>query len=102
MSFTTEFHIFVFISTVVYFILLKRYKNDIEKNINSNNEPSSNLIYILFLPFILYSTQLLLKSNFFKKGNTQINKTLPSQNYNTYKPPSSDGLLSAPYPASSL
>lgn len=98
-QFTKEFHIFVFVTTVIYFLLLKRYKKDITENALSKQKEPSNLVYLVFLPIILYTGHLFFNS---KLLNTKSHNTSIIQpTYNAYKPLSSDGLLSIPYPASS-
>ena len=81
-----NFHIFVFISTIVFYIIMKMYKISILKN-RKKTKKDSNLIYILFVPAILYLTHFI-----FLNGNNTIN-ILKSKSY-------SDELLTEPYPAS--
>lgn len=79
-----NFHIFVFVSTVIYYIVMKMYKISIEKQLKNRNK-SSNLIFVLFVPALLYLTHFMyftIKLNISKA--------------NSY----SDDLLTAPYPES--
>lgn len=82
-----NFHVFVFIATVIFYIIMKMYKKSIEKN-RKRNKNSSNLIYILFVPFLLYLTHFMF--NF--KNNTEQGMFRA----NSY----SDELLTEPYPVS--
>lgn len=82
-----NFHVFVIVSTLLFVIILRNYKN---KNNVSNNQhkkkSSSNLIYILFIPLILYLSHYLFAS----AGNTTIaHSKLPSSTHsNIIYPPS--------------
>lgn len=56
-----NFHIFVLISSILFYIFLRSYKYNIltsksslKKSKNRRNKKSSNLIYALFLPIVLY------------------------------------------------
>ncbi len=66
-----NFHSFVAISTVCFYIVLRMYKSDIEKQ-NQNN-----FIYVLFVPSVLYLAYFLFlnKSNAVEMTNKQY--TLP-------------------------
>jgi hypothetical protein len=81
-----NFHVFVFISTIVFYILMKMYKISIIKN-QKKKKNNSNLIYILFVPALLYLTHFIFLN--------------PNNNINLLKTRSfSDELLTEPYPAS--
>jgi hypothetical protein len=81
-----NFHIFVFISTIVFYIVMKMYKISIIKN-QKKKKNNSNLIYILFVPALLYLTHFIFLN--------------PNNNINLLKTRSiSDELLTEPYPAS--
>jgi hypothetical protein len=86
----TNFHAFVFISTIVVYIILRSYKKS-----NVEDKKASNLIYILLVPVILYSGQY-----YFNK-NTNITQNLNKYSISQIKESLSDDLLSAPYPVSS-
>jgi hypothetical protein len=95
--FPKEYHIFVIVSTFIYFIILKNFKSDIESNIKKRHlksyyhkKKSSNLIYVLFLPALLYAGGYILIYNYkngitMKKGGDLT---------------STEGILTAPYPDS--
>lgn len=103
MLISKEFHIFVIITTIIYFILLRRYKQDITNNAlskDNNKKEPSNLIYIIFLPIVLYLGHIFLNMKSLNKPSLNTNSSIMQPAYNVYKPPSSEGLLSAPYPAS--
>lgn len=44
-----QFHLFVVLATISFYLLLRQFKNDVEKH-----KRSSRLIYILFVPALLY------------------------------------------------
>jgi len=50
-----NFHIYTLINTVIFFLMLKSYKRNI-----TNNSDNSRLIYLLYLPILLYTTRYLL------------------------------------------
>lgn len=55
-----NFHFFVLLSTIAFYILLKLYKSSItykNKNLPHTPKKNSNLFYILFIPIILYLTR---------------------------------------------
>lgn len=81
-----NFHVFVFISTIVFYIVMKIYKASIIKS-QRKKKNNSNLIYILFVPALLYLTHFI-----FLNPNNNIN-LLKSRSF-------SDDLLTDPYPAS--
>lgn len=81
-----NFHVFVFISTIVFYIVMKIYKASIIKS-QRKKKNNSNLIYILFVPALLYLTHFI-----FLNPNNNIN-LLKSRSF-------SDDLLTEPYPAS--
>jgi hypothetical protein len=84
----TNFHAFVFISTIVVYIILRSYKKS-----ETEDKKTSNLIYVLLVPVILYGGHYY----FNKNPNTIPNKDSISQ----IKESISDDLLTAPYPVSS-
>jgi hypothetical protein len=81
-----NFHVFVFISTIIFYIVMKMYKMSIIKN-QRKKKNNSNLVYILFVPGLLYLTHFI----FLNLNNT--NNLLKVRTY-------SDELLTEPYPAS--
>lgn len=55
-----NFHVFVLISTIVYYILLRFYKRSVLLQQKKNDtKDSSNLIYVLFVPVLLYLTRFI-------------------------------------------
>lgn len=81
----TNFHTLVFIFTLVVYIILRSYKK-----LNTDDSKSSNLIYVLLVPVILYS------------GNYYFNITkLNKKDTLRVSGSMSEDLLSIPYPVSS-
>ena len=66
-----NFHVFVLIITIVFYIILRFYKHTVE-NEKKNGKPKSNFIYILFVPFILYLTRFMYVSSPSENVNTNI------------------------------
>ena len=62
-----NFHVFVLIVTIVFYIILRFYKHTVE-NERRNGKPKSNFIYVLFVPVTLYLTRFMYIST-----NTNIN-----------------------------
>jgi len=99
-----NFHIFVAIITCVFYIFLRIYKSEIiSKNTDNKNKKSSNLLYVLFLPAILYLTNFM----FYKQNNLigEIKrdidiKVVEGGGMNDIN--ISEDLLSIPYPESSF
>lgn len=93
-----NFHIFVAIITCVFYVFLRIYKSNLQdqndKKNKKSNKSKSNLLYILFMPIILYITHFL-----YYKSNENIITNV------SLKPDSlkiSEDLLSIPYPESSF
>jgi multisubunit Na+/H+ antiporter MnhB subunit len=84
----TNFHAFVFIATIVFYIILRSYKKK-----EPEDKKTSNLIYVLLVPIILYTGNYFYQKN---KQNTLSQEQLPSIEHSI-----SDDLLTAPYPVSS-
>ena len=85
-----NFHIFVAIITFVFYVFLRIYKSSVQ---NKKNKTSSNLLYVLFLPVILYLTHFLFYNkniNIEEKVNVNVKSNI------------SEDLLSIPYPESSF
>jgi len=99
--FPKEFHIFVLVTTIVYYMMLKSFKKNIQSKMtkklskrprrNKKRQQENNFIYVIFLPVMLYlgGYVLLYNTNHSMLTNLQV-----------YNPLSSDSLLSAPYPES--
>lgn len=79
-----NFHVFVLLSTLLYYLLLRSYKNSVIAD-KSKIRKKSNLIYLLFLPILMYIFYYL----FLKREQKSINIT---------EQMSSEDLMSRPYP----
>ena len=94
-----NFHIFVIITTIVFYIILRTYKYQIQTESEKYSKTNkSNLIYVLFIPGMLYLTKFIFidKSQEIIETNTVL-KIKPEMSQI-----SSDTLLSIPYPESSI
>lgn len=100
---TKHFFWFVLITTIILYIIL-RWKRS-EKKKSQCNEPTSNLIYLILWPALLYAIYYL----FLRKSPPPIQNTLNTLNtqniQNTRAPAkginkSSTSLMSSPYPNS--
>lgn len=83
----TNFHAFVFITTIVFYIVLRSYKKK-----EPEHKKTSNLIYVLAVPIILYGGHYYL----YKDKPIAIKSDLTEITSHT-----SEDLLSIPYPISS-
>ena len=86
-----NFHLFVGISTLLFYIFLKFYKSNIEKNKKSN----SNLLYLSFLPIMLYITRYFYLPISKISSGGSVNSSSTSISI-------SEDLMSIPYPESSF
>ena len=86
----TNFHAFVFISTIVVYIILRSYKKS-----ESEDKKTSNLIYVLIVPVILYG------GHYYFNKNTNTIPTPTKDSISQIKESIPDDLLTAPYPVSS-
>lgn len=99
-----NFHTFVLISTIIFYIVLRMYK----RNVKEQNVGKSNLLYVLFLPFIMYlyhfmygnsstnnESGLKIQDNANTLGVAQENSIFDSIK-------SSDPLLTSPFPESTI
>jgi hypothetical protein len=89
-----NFHMFVLISTVVFYILLKIYK----KSINKRNKRKSNLVYVLIVPAIMYLYHFM----YIQKDVTHTNNINISVASTSNTPLPSESLLTSPFPESSV
>lgn len=87
-----NFNVFVLVCTILFYVMLRYYKHSILMPQNANRK--SNLIYISFVPFVLYSFYYWFIYK--KQGAPQPQPGIMSENI------SSTELLSSPYPNSSL
>lgn len=93
-----NFHIFVVISTIIFYILLRFYKYRIQKKQKGSNS-KSNLVYVLFLPLILYLVQFMYINKF--DIGSQVKESVINNN-NNIGDYVSESLLSTPFPESSI
>lgn len=104
-----NFHLFVFIATIIFYIIFKIYKSQIQ---NTKNKNKSFLIYVLFIPALLYLTDFIFnitntKSNIQLGGgsnemfNTNTNNIIPVTDINMDNI-DFESLLTSPYPESSI
>jgi hypothetical protein len=91
----TNFHAFVFISTIVVYIILRSYKK-----LEPKNKGSSNLIYVLLIPVILYGGQYYFNKSNTTNNNDILNNDILNDNILNNERVSSD-ILTTPYPVSS-
>lgn len=92
-----NFHIFVAIITCIFYVFLRIYKSNLQTQNDKNDKKrksKSNLLYILFMPIVLYTTHFL----YYKSNENNI--TNVSSKADSLK--ISDDLLSIPYPESSF
>lgn len=109
-----NFHLFVVIVTIIFYIVLRFYKYNVQQE-KRFDKSKSNFIYILFVPAILYLTQFMYinKQQISQNGVTnEFDITKNVMNSNVMSPVtkgpvtnigdvSSESLLSAPFPESS-
>ena len=101
-----NFHLFVAITTFAFYIVLKSYKYSLLNNNSKNKSKNkSNLIYILFIPTILYITHFLfiIPSSSPVSSSSPISSPLPVSSPISLQAPvqSQYNLLNTPYPVSS-
>lgn len=92
-----NYHLFVLVSTLIYYIVLRFYKRNVLLQAKRKDNTSSNLIYITFVPILLYITRFL-----FLKSQTNINNyynTMPQQSMQTQ---GVDKFIKTPYPDSTV
>lgn len=97
-----NFHVFVLIVTIVFYIILRFYKHTVE-NERINGKPKSNFIYILFVPITLYITRFMYISSSVENTNTIAGK-IAGTGAGTIGGGgiTSESLLSMPFPESSI
>lgn len=91
-----NFHIFVLTSTLVYYILLRFYKRSVVNQTKTDGE-SSNLIYVLFVPVLLYLTKFLFFNTSQVISNNYYTASAPSQQFSKI-----DRFIRSPYPSSTV
>lgn len=92
-----NFHWFVLISTILFYILLRLYKSEIQTQTKQKAKGKSNFIYVLFLPLTLYILNFMYKI----KEYSTISK-IHHSDIVTDSDISEQPLLSIPYPESSI
>lgn len=110
-----NFHVFVLISTIVYYILLRFYKRSVLLQQKSNDtKDSSNLIYVLFVPVLLYLTRFIffrtqITNNYYGGSGGDFNggsnvQTHNNNNYTNYSNSNIkvDRYLKSSYPESTI
>lgn len=92
-----NFHWFVLISTILFYIILRLYKSEIQTQTKQKAKGKSNFIYVLFLPLTFYILNFMYKI----KEYTPVSK-INSSNIMSVSDISEQPLLSLPYPESSI
>jgi hypothetical protein len=106
-----NFHTFVLISTIVFYIILRMYKRNVNDTNTTNptdiKKRKSNLLYVLFLPVVMYFYHFMYgETNVIQHGQSGIaNLQQPvlvknDSIFNSIK--SSEPLLTSPFPESSI
>jgi len=98
-----NFHIFVLISTCVFYVILRFYKSDIVLDNHQNEKrksigSKSNFIYVLFVPVMLYILNFMYKIKEYSSGASQN----LSDNIIMTSDMSEQPLLTIPYPESTV
>lgn len=93
-----NFHIFVLISTCVFYVILRFYKSDIQNAKRKTVGGKSNFIYVLFVPVMLYILNFMYKIKEHSYGTSQN----LSDNILMTSDMSEQPLLSIPYPESTV
>lgn len=93
-----NFHIFVLISTCVFYVILRFYKSDIQNEKRKTVKSKSNFIYVLFVPVMLYILNFMYK---IKEYSSSASQNL-SDNIMMTSDMSEQSLLSIPYPESTV
>lgn len=93
-----NFHIFVLISTCVFYIILRFYKSDIQNEKQKKIGGKSNFIYVLSIPVMLYILNFMYKVKEYSSGPSQN----LSDNIITTSDMSEQPLLTIPYPESTV
>ena len=83
-----NYHYFVLITTIVFYIILRMYKHQIK-----TESKNSNLVYVLFVPVILYLAQFMYDRNDF--STVVYNRPIKADSI-------TQSILTAPYPDSSI
>jgi len=95
-----NFHIFVLVTSVIFYIILRMYKSRIETEVASPSKKSSNLMYILYIPVVMYLAKLMY--GFTNTTTTEFPQFQFPTKAKTIGSNVSDKILSAPYPESSI
>lgn len=94
-----DFHVFVLVSTIIYYILLRKYKQSTLTQ-RSANKSKSSLLYVLFVPLLLYSSRYFFPS-LYSPNSAQI--PIMGMGISPPSSPASEhtSIISSPYPLSS-
>ena len=92
-----NFHIFVLISTCIFYVILRFYKSEIRSD-RKKMEGKSNFIYVLSIPVMLYILNFMYKVKEYSSGPSQN----LSDNMITTSDMSEQPLLTMPYPESTV
>lgn len=87
-----NYHYFVLITTIIFYIILRMYKHQIK-----TESKNSNLVYVLFVPVILYLAQFMYDRNDFSTVGANI-----INNQHIKADSITQSILTAPYPDSSI
>lgn len=90
-----NFHVFVTVSTIIYYIVLKSFRGSLNPNKSRRKQKESKLAYVLFLPLVLYACYYLF---IIPKTPTRSTPTVLGNPANGGNPGSS--IDSAPFPPS--
>lgn len=103
-----NFNIFVLIVTLVFYIVFKIYRTQVENENNTNTKKKSFLIYVLLIPAVLYLTKYMYINenivNFSKVGGgMEIGESVGrSVGRGSIDNISFEAILTSPYPESSI
>ncbi len=90
--FSTNFHTFVLVTTLLYYIILRKMKKK-----DTQIDTKQYLFYVLYFPLTLYACYYFFSSTIPQNQPQTINIQLPQRLKSVA---SSDNLLSRPYPDS--
>jgi len=90
-----NFHWFVLISTIIFYVILRLYKSEIQSE-SKKKIKTSNFIYVLFLPLVLYILNFMYKIKEYTPKITVVDNIISISDI------SEQPLLSTPYPESSI
>lgn len=94
-----DFHVFVLVSTIIYYILLRKYKQSTLTQ-RSADKSKSSLLYVLFVPLLLYASRYFFPSLY---SQTYAQIPIMGMGITPVSSPATDhtSVISSPYPLSS-